>query len=401
MKVVDDLGNPLKNCEIGLYHDKTLVKKWQATYDNIYVLDDLEDLAQSGKSATYVLKQTKAAAGYRLSGDSFKVTISNKSGETRVEIKKNSSGLSSLAKGTGMEIGTDGKQIATFVNERKSAQLELSLDVVTEFTVGTWKDEALIQEAEKREYEFILTWENAKGEPQAENVVLTSGTSQILKAEMPFGTNYRVELVDDDRTYRAELTDNFEGTIGTAELTATIQVGAVHTYSIEAGEPLSVDLVKVDADTKRPLEGVKFQLKDEKDNVVSNYVSGTQGQIKLSDGLQAPGSYKLVETETLEGYELLRSAVVVDVTVQYAEEEKNGVPVLVQSLTAQVAGETIVEESDGSFWVENTRIGGADHGENEKTRGMGIGAIIGLCVAGVAGASAVAVVLIRRKRKKA
>lgn len=292
----------------------------------------------------------------------------------------------------------DGKRIATFVNERKTTQIELSCEVTIDFQEGTWQDEALIKGFQDREYEFILIWENAEGEQVEESVLLTGGTSEVLEAALPFGTDYVVEVVEVDAPYRTKLSDNFEGTVGTAELVGNILIEAVQTYTVKSGESAGLSLVKVDADTKSPLEGVEFLLKNNKGEELKTYISNEQGEMEIVDVFKAPGVYTLEETQTLEGYELLRSPLSIDVAAQYREEEENGAPVLIQTMTAEISGATLVQESDGSFWVENEREAAAD--DEEASGGPGIGMIIGLGAVGVAGAAGAAVLIGRKRRKK-
>jgi len=395
VKTVNDLGEELNNCEIGLYKDNTLIKKWKPTDGNLFVLDNLQDLVGEGETASYILKETKAAAGHRLSGDSFKVTIT---GGTRVDVKRNTSGLSDLLQGSGVEMSTDGKQIVTFVNERKTTQIEISCEVTADFLDGAWQDETLIEELQKKQYAFVLTWENAKGEQVEETVTVTGGTSVLFEAELPFGTNYKVAAAEADAPYNTTISENFEGTVEATELVGNILIEAVQTYTVKPGEPLQLSLVKVDADTKLPLAGVKFLLKNENGEELQTYVSGEQGEMELVDVFKAPGTYALEETETLEGYELLQTGVGIEVTAQYSEENENGTPALIQTMNAELISDMVVEESDGSFWVENALSEDADGGK--KSGKLGIGAVIGFGVAGLAGAAGVTTVLIRRKRKK-
>ena len=57
---------------------------------------------------------------------------------------------------------------------------------------------------------------------------------------------------------------------------------------------------KIDADTKQPLEGVKFKLFDKLGREIGTYTTNEQGQIHLT-GMDA-GEYSLQESETKPGY---------------------------------------------------------------------------------------------------
>ena len=395
VKVEDEQGQTLDNCEIGLYSGKKLLKKWVPSYNGTFVLDDLEELA--GEDATYVLKQTKAAAGYQISDDSFKVTVTTKGDDVRVEVKKKAGSLSELLKKSNVEIGTDGKQIATFVNQRKTTLLELSCKVNTEFAQGAWRDESLVKDAQENTYEFLLTWENAAGEQQEERVLLSHGESEVLKAELPFGTDYTISAVQAEGPFQATFSDNYQGTVGTEALEGNILVEAVQTYTVKPGQPLTLSLIKVDANTKLPLTGVKFVLKDPAGKEVKTYVSGEEGELELVDVLTAPGTYALEEIKTLDGYKLLTSPVKLDVAVEYTADAEQSASGVIQTMTVSIADGRVVAESDGSYWIENEPV----EAEEEKSGGLGTGAIIGICAAaGVAVAGgATALILTKRKGK--
>ena len=60
-----------------------------------------------------------------------------------------------------------------------------------------------------------------------------------------------------------------------------------------------------------------------------------------------------------------------------------------------MAHQAVVQESDGSFWIENQRSG--DAGES---KGLSLGGILGIVGGVVAVGGVTAFLLIRRKRKK-
>jgi uncharacterized surface anchored protein len=61
-----------------------------------------------------------------------------------------------------------------------------------------------------------------------------------------------------------------------------------------------VQISKVDEDTNEPIEGVEFQLLDEKENVVNTQTTDANGTAKFENLVQ--GKYTLVETKTDERY---------------------------------------------------------------------------------------------------
>ncbi|MDA1769768.1 SpaA isopeptide-forming pilin-related protein, partial [Bacillus cereus] len=69
----------------------------------------------------------------------------------------------------------------------------------------------------------------------------------------------------------------------------------------------SVEITKVDKDSQKVLEGVTFEVQDEKGKVVTKVKTGKEGKAKISD--LSVGNYKLVEVENLPGYKKLTEPV--------------------------------------------------------------------------------------------
>ncbi|WP_261721656.1 MSCRAMM family protein, partial [Bacillus thuringiensis] len=69
----------------------------------------------------------------------------------------------------------------------------------------------------------------------------------------------------------------------------------------------SVGITKVDKDSQKALEGVTFEVQDEKGKVVTKVTTDKEGKVKISD--LSVGSYKLVEVENLPGYKKLTEPV--------------------------------------------------------------------------------------------
>lgn len=398
VRAIDDQELPLPGTEVALYDGKNQLHKWRETYENVFVLDDLEKFAKKDETVTFTLKQTRAPSGYRLSGDSYTVKISNKNGITEVDVKKNVGAMQNLFKGNGIEIGSDGKQIVTFRNTRKTAKIELVCQVAVNFDEESWFDEELIAEYKLRQYEFTLNWENAKGEAQVETVLLADGESVLLEAELPYGTDYEVTVTNTDGSYLTEYSDNHTGKVEASQLKENILISAIQQYTVELGDAVALDLVKVDAEDKRPLAGVRFSLKNEKGMELKTYTSGESGELIIRDVISKPGTYLLEEIQTLEGYVLMTEPVKIDVTAAYVLDTSRGMPVMVQNLSAEIAHSAVVAESDGSFWVENERA--AVTAAPEESDGLGLGAIIGIGAAVAAVAAAAVFFLIRRKRTR-
>ncbi|MED3468943.1 SpaA isopeptide-forming pilin-related protein, partial [Bacillus thuringiensis] len=69
----------------------------------------------------------------------------------------------------------------------------------------------------------------------------------------------------------------------------------------------SVEITKVDKDSQKALEGVTFEVQDEKGKVVTKVTTDKEGKVKISN--LSVGSYKLVEVENLPGYKKLTEPV--------------------------------------------------------------------------------------------
>ncbi|MGQ7306705.1 MSCRAMM family protein, partial [Bacillus cereus] len=69
----------------------------------------------------------------------------------------------------------------------------------------------------------------------------------------------------------------------------------------------SLEITKVDKDSQKVLEGVVFEVQDEKGKVVTKVTTDKEGKVKISD--LSVGSYKLVEVESLPGYKKLTEPV--------------------------------------------------------------------------------------------
>lgn len=80
-----------------------------------------------------------------------------------------------------------------------------------------------------------------------------------------------------------------------------------------------VKIHKLDYDGKTPLEGVTFELKDEKNNLVATKTSGSDGEILFENIL--PGKYTITETHTSTGHTLLKEPIEVTVPMELSKDE--------------------------------------------------------------------------------
>ncbi|MED2497785.1 SpaA isopeptide-forming pilin-related protein, partial [Bacillus thuringiensis] len=69
----------------------------------------------------------------------------------------------------------------------------------------------------------------------------------------------------------------------------------------------NVEVTKVDKDSQKVLEGVVFEVQDDKGKVVTEVTTDKEGKANVSD--LSVGKYKLVETKSLPGYKKLTEPV--------------------------------------------------------------------------------------------
>ena len=103
----------------------------------------------------------------------------------------------------------------------------------------------------------------------------------------------------DETPFSIELMN--DGDVVTKEITNSQQTG-------------SIAILKIDAETNKPLAGVRFKLTDSTGKLISEAVTGTEGKITFSG--MALGAYTLTETEAPEGFELDSTPIPVELTEQ-------------------------------------------------------------------------------------
>ncbi|TKH76780.1 MSCRAMM family protein, partial [Bacillus cereus] len=73
----------------------------------------------------------------------------------------------------------------------------------------------------------------------------------------------------------------------------------------------NVEITKVDKDSQKLLEGVVFEVQDDKGKIVTEVTTDKEGQANVSD--LSVGKYKLVEVESLPGYKKLTEPVLFEI----------------------------------------------------------------------------------------
>ncbi len=114
----------------------------------------------------------------------------------------------------------------------------------------------------------------------------------------------------------------------------------------------SLEITKVDKDSQKVLEGVVFEVQDEKGKVVKKVTTDKDGKANVSD--LSVGKYKLVETESLPGYKKLTEPVsfeikkgmteVLSMKVENEQLDKGSVEIIKVDKDSQKALEGVVFE---------------------------------------------------------
>lgn len=81
----------------------------------------------------------------------------------------------------------------------------------------------------------------------------------------------------------------------------------------------SLDVIKIDKDSKEVLAGAEFELRDENGEVVATGTTNSEGKLVFND--LPLGKYQLVEIKAPEGYRLLKKPLDVEITAEHLEVE--------------------------------------------------------------------------------
>ncbi|WWU63424.1 SpaA isopeptide-forming pilin-related protein [Clostridium baratii] len=266
-----DDGKLLEGAKFSLYKadGKTKVASGTTGKDGRLVFNNLE---QGG----YILIEDEAPEGYVVNVKETPVqVVVNKKSEVNIENQK-----------------IKGRIKITKIDEETGAKLEGA-----EFEV---KDKATGKVLEKlttnKDGDAISSW-------------YPYGTELVFK-EVKAPNKYMLN----GKEYFATITENMK----TIEFTVTNKI-------IKG----SISIHKVDKDTKQPLQGVEFNVLDDKNNVIETIVTDENGNARTKDLI--PGEYSFVEVKGLDGYLIDNTPIKVNVT----------------------------EDKEYSFTIENEKLTGA------------------------------------------
>lgn len=402
INVVTESGSPVEGTQITM----TCPDGSRKTYLN----GDVIDMEALGKVGTYGFVQTKSIAGHNIATESYKVTVSQKNGKYTVKAENTNQGLLDKLFGNNkIPYGPDGEWMLTFVNNRMTAKLELTCEVAITFTTGTWHDlEFEKKYKEETEYEFLLSWDDGYKREQ-ESATLVHGELHNFELEIPYGVEYEIVCVNEKGYFDTTFTGAKTTVIGDSQLKELEnRIIARNTYIIEPNpdaDPIELHLVKVDATTKKPLEGVAFELLDVDGRKLAEYTTEADGKIDIVDTLKIGGSYGLKETKALSGYEKPSKPYAVEVEAKYKLFKASGKPVLKQHFEASLDSKAAEKQDDGSYILKNYKAGQApkDNGSSSSSPQTGdefrILVWSGTMLLSMAGISVAAVSAGKKKRR--
>ncbi|MED2368913.1 SpaA isopeptide-forming pilin-related protein, partial [Bacillus thuringiensis] len=298
----------------------------------------------------YELVEVETPAGYKplekpISFDiekgrvtALKLTVENELVDTgNVEITKVDKENKDVLADAVFEIQDEAGQVVAKITTDKKGQAQ-----VTNLSVGTYK---LVEVKAPKGYKQLvdsIIFQIEKGMTKSlaltvENEMLDKGNVEITKVDkdsQKLLEGVVFEVQDDKGKIVTEVTTDKEGQANVSDLSVgkyklveveslpgykkltepvlfEIKKGMTKVLSLKVENELldkgSVEITKVDKESGALLEGVTFEVQDEKGKVVTKVTTDKEGKAKISD--LSVGNYKLVEVESLPGYKKLTEPV--------------------------------------------------------------------------------------------
>ncbi|QWH81744.1 SpaA isopeptide-forming pilin-related protein [Bacillus mycoides] len=299
---------------------------------------------------TYKLVEVKAPKGYKQLVDpitfqiekgmtkSLALTVENEMlDKGNVEITKVDKDSQKVLEGVVFEVQDEQGKVVTEVKTDREGKVTIS-----DLSVGKYK---LVEKESLPGYKKLtepVSFEIKKGMTEVlslkvENELLDKGSVEITKVDKESGAilaGVTFEVQDEkgkvvtkvttDKDGKAKISDlsvgkyklvEKESLPGYKKLTEPvsfeIKKGMTKVLSLKVENELldkgSVEITKVDKESGTVLEGVTFEVQDEKGKVVTEVTTDKEGKVKISD--LSVGKYKLVEKESLPGYKKLTEPV--------------------------------------------------------------------------------------------
>ncbi len=337
---------PLANAEFDIVKDGVVV-------EHIVTDKDGKVISKPLAPGKYILKETKAPEGYQLKETEFEVNVTGDGifpiqvenamvDKGNIEITKVDKENGAVLAGVEFEVQDEKDGVVRKVVTDKDGKANVS-----DLSVGKYK---LVETKSLPGYKKLtepVPFEIAKGMTKAlaikvENEQLDKGSVEITKIDKDSqkvleGVVFEVQdeqgkivtKVKTDKDGKAKISDLSVGKYklvetkslpGYKKLTEPVSFeitkGMTTVLSLKVeNEQLdkgSVEITKVDKDSKKALKGVVFEVQDEAGTVVKEVKTDKDGKAKISD--LSVGKYKLVEKESLPGYKKLTEPVSFEIT---------------------------------------------------------------------------------------
>nr|WP_270342032.1 SpaA isopeptide-forming pilin-related protein [Bacillus mobilis] len=298
----------------------------------------------------YKLVEVKAPKGYKQLVDpitfqiekgmtkSLALTVENEMlDKGNVEVTKVDKDSQKVLEGVVFEVQDEQGKVVTEVTTDKEGKA-----TILDLSVGKYK---LVEKESLPGYKKLtepVSFEIKKGMTKVlslkvENELLDKGTVEIIKVDKESGVvlaGVTFEVQDEKDKVVTKVTTDKEGKANVSDLSVgkyklveveslpgykklakpvsfEIKKGMTEILSLKVENELvdkgSVEIIKVDKESGALLEGVTFEVQDEKGKVVTKVKTDKEGKAKISD--LSVGSYKLVEVENLPGYKKLTEPV--------------------------------------------------------------------------------------------
>ncbi|PGV07491.1 adhesin [Bacillus cereus] len=372
---------PLANAEFDIVKDGVVVE---------HIVTDKDGKAISKPLALgkYILKETKAPEGYQLKETEFEVSVTGDGifpiqvenamvDKGNIEITKVDKENGAVLAGVEFEVQDEKDEVVRKVVTDKDGKANVS-----DLSVGKYK---LVETKSLPGYKQLtepVPFEIKKGMTKAlaikvENEQLDKGSVEITKIDKDSqkvleGVVFEVQdeqgkvvtEVKTDKDGKAKISDLSVGKYklvetkslpGYKKLTDSvsfeIKKGMTTVLSLKVeNEQLdkgSVEITKIDKDSKKALKGVVFEVQDEAGTVVKEVKTDKDGKAKISDLLV--GKYKLVEKESLPGYKKLTDPVSLKIENEMVDTGNIEITKIDKDNKAPLAGVTfIVQDEKGN-----------------------------------------------------
>ncbi|AAP08047.1 SpaA isopeptide-forming pilin-related protein [Bacillus cereus] len=337
---------PLANAEFDIVKDVVVV-------EHIVTDKDGKAISKPLAPGKYILKETKAPEGYQLKETEFEVNVTGDGifpiqvenamvDKGNIEITKVDKENGAVLAGVEFEVQDEKDEVVRKVVTDKDGKANVS-----DLSVGKYK---LVEAKSLPGYKKLtepVPFEIKKGMTKAlaikvENEQLDKGSVEITKIDKDSqkvleGVVFEVQdeqgkvvtEVKTDKDGKAKISDLSVGNYklvetkslpGYKKLTDSVSFeitkGMTTVLSLKVeNEQLdkgSVEITKIDKDSKKALKGVVFEVQDEAGTVVKEVKTDKDGKAKISD--LSVGKYKLVEKESLPGYKKLTEPVSFEIT---------------------------------------------------------------------------------------